>query len=75
VSAVAPTGTGGAAPCGHRVDGLEPLRKGYGYHVTVAVRKVGVLQNNQVSKAASLPYCPECEDRRSSIAWSGWRSR
>jgi hypothetical protein len=56
VSAVAPTGTGGGAPCGHRVDGPGPLRKGYGHHITAAARKVGVLQNNEVSKAAaSLP--------------------
>lgn len=31
--------------------GLLPKRKGYDLHITVAVRKRGVLQNNSVSKA------------------------
>lgn len=32
--------------------GLLPKRKGYDFHITVAVRKRGVLQNNSVSKAS-----------------------
>ena len=33
--------------------GLSPTRKGYDLHITVAIRKTKVLQNNDVSKAAS----------------------
>ena len=32
--------------------GLEPLRKGYDHHVTIAIRRKGVLQNNDIKKAA-----------------------
>lgn len=33
--------------------GLEPLRKGFDHHITIALRKSGVLHTNEKSKAAS----------------------
>jgi ribosomal-protein-alanine N-acetyltransferase len=33
--------------------GLEPYRKGYDHHITIAVRKRKVLQDNEVTKAAN----------------------
>lgn len=48
--------------------GLEPRRKGYDLHLTVAIRRVGVLRNNEISKAAGEPddtltryECPHCQ--------------
>ncbi len=68
---VAPSGWGDVSKCWYiSVDspdlrelrksyGLEPLRKGYEHHLTVAIRKKNVLRNNDVSKAAAVAFTPD----------------